>query len=358
MPEKQVVDESREDLRPGALRAALVLPLGEGRPFPAAGPGRLAAVRHGHSSAERDRAPPHRPRVRPDGRGHPGPLEADARSPGALAARHRPRRYRDPDGRRARAREGGRPARRPRPRGLHRAGLGVAPRVRRHDPRAAAEAGLLARLEPAALHDGPRPLPGGPPRLRAPLRGRTDLPGTLRRELVPALRDRRLGPRGRAPRDERDPLSRAVRRRRRARRGRRRDDAARDDARRHRPRDPSRRRAHGGAARAPRGPADHGPRDPDHRGPDPRRSGVRHGHRQGDAGARRQRLRLGPAPRAAVGRRHRRKREDDRRKRGSTPDSTASRRASASSPVSRRRGGSSRPSRTATTSATASVATR
>ena len=140
-------------------------------------------------------------------------------------------------------------------------------------------------------------------------RGRPDLPGPLRRELVPALRDRRLGPRGRAPRDERDALQDPLRRRRRARRGRRRDDAARDDARRHGPRDPPRRPAHGGAARADGDPADRGPRDPDHRGPDPRRSRVRHRHRQGHARARRQRLRLGPAPRSAVGRRHRRRTE-------------------------------------------------
>ena len=292
MPEKQSRGQSREDLRPGALRGALVLPLGEGRPFPAAGPGRLAAVRHGHSSAERDRAPPHRPRVRPDDRGHPGALEADAWSPGPLAARHRPRRHRDPDGRRARAREGGRPAPRPRPRELHRAGLGVAARVRRHDPRAASEARVLARLEPAALHDGPRPLPGGPPRLRAALRGRTHLPGTLRRQLVPALRDRRLGPRGRAPRDERDALPRPVRRRRRARAGRvvattRPETMLGDTALAIHPDDPRTAALRGQT----RDPADHEPRDPDRRGPDPRRPGVRHRRRQGDAGARCQRLR-------------------------------------------------------------------
>ena len=75
----------------------------------------------------------------------------------------------------------------------------------------------------------------------------------------------------------------------------RRDDAARDDARRHRAGDPSRRPAHRGAAREDGDPADHEPRDPDRRGPDPRRPGVRDRRREGDAGPRRQRLRVGAA---------------------------------------------------------------
>ena len=86
--------------------------------------------------------------LRPDDRGHPRALAADARAPRALAAGHRPRRHRDADGGRAAARQGRDPAPRPRPREVHRARLGVAPRIRRHDPRPAAPPRLLARLEP------------------------------------------------------------------------------------------------------------------------------------------------------------------------------------------------------------------
>ena len=159
----------REDLRSGRLRSALVCPLGEGWPLPAVGPGGRAALRDGHPSAQRHRAAPHRARVRPDGRGHPRPLEAHARPPRALGARHRPRGHRDPDGRRAPAREGRDGPALARTREVHRARLGLAPRVRRRDPRAAAPARVLARLEPAPLHDGRGSLARGAARLRAAL---------------------------------------------------------------------------------------------------------------------------------------------------------------------------------------------
>src|SRR5215470_5972559 len=70
----------------------------------------------------------------------------------------------------------------------------------------------LARLEPPALHDGSRPLPRGPPRLRAPLPGRPDLQGAIRRQLVSRLRHRRLGPRGGGEGDARHALPDPVRR--------------------------------------------------------------------------------------------------------------------------------------------------
>ena len=205
----------------------------EGR-FQPGGSSGLAAVRHGHPAAQRHGAAAHRPRLRPHGRGHPGPLAADAGAPRAVAAGDRPRGHRDADGRRAPAREGWGPAARSRPREVHRARVGVAPRIRRHDPRPAAPARLLARLEPPALHDGRGSLARRAARVRAALPGRPDLPRPVRRELVPALRDGRVRSRGRVPRDGRRDLQDPLRRGRRRGRSGRRHDAPGDHARRHR----------------------------------------------------------------------------------------------------------------------------
>src|SRR5262252_8027076 len=97
-----------------------------------------------------------------------------------------------------------------------------------HDPVAAETPGLLPRLDAGAVHDGPGSLPGGPARLRTPLRGRAHLQGPLRRQLVSGLSHGRLGPRGRGQEDERNALQDPLRRPGRPGRRGRGDHPARD----------------------------------------------------------------------------------------------------------------------------------
>ena len=187
-----------------------------------------------------------------------------------------------------------------RPRGVRRARLGVAGAHRRPDPRAAQAARLLARLGADHLHDGSAVLGGGPRGVRAPARGGPDLPRAAAHQLVPVVPDGALRPGGRLRRGD---AGRAVRVRlsagRRLGRGGGRDDAPRDDAGRHRGRRaPGRSALQGedrqdGAAPARRAGV------PDHRRRDPGRPEVRHRRRQGDAGARSERLRDRPAPQPA-----------------------------------------------------------
>ena len=98
---------------------------------------------------------------------------------GALAARHRPCRHRDPDGGRAPARA---PAAteppRDRPRGVRRRVWEWKARVGRHASPADAAAGRLCRLEPRALHHGRGPEPRRAPGLRRPPPGGPDLQAT------------------------------------------------------------------------------------------------------------------------------------------------------------------------------------
>ena len=253
-----------------------------------------------HAAAERHRQPPHGPRARPHphGRADPAPPHAGLR--GAVAARHGPRRHRHPERGRARARRRGQVPPRPGPRGVRRAGLGVEGRVRRQDPRPDAAPRRRRRLDPRAVHHGRGPVQGRPDDLQAAVRGRPDLPRRADHQLVPALPHRAVGHRGRAlrrrGRARLDPL------RRRRPLDRRGHHPRRDDARRHRGRRPPGRRAvpapgrHRGRAAADR------PADPDRRRR-ARRPGVRHRRGQGHPGARPERLRDRPAPRAADARR-------------------------------------------------------
>ena len=79
-----------------------------------------------HPAAERHRLAPHGPRAQQHAPGHPRPLRAHARPRRALAAGHRPRRHRHPDGGRAPddGAAGAEPPR-DRPREIPREGLGV-----------------------------------------------------------------------------------------------------------------------------------------------------------------------------------------------------------------------------------------
>ena len=150
--------------------------LGGRGPFPAGRSVRFPPVRDGHPAAERDRTPPYRPRLRPDARGHPRALEADAAASRALGPRHRPCRDRDPDGDRARAREA-----RDRPAATWAArssssgsGRGSATpkdtiqsQIRR--------LGALARLDARALHARPGPLARRAARVRDAVSRGSDL---------------------------------------------------------------------------------------------------------------------------------------------------------------------------------------
>ena len=82
--------------------------------------------------------------------------------------------------------------------------------LRRRDHGPAPPARRLARLPARAVHDGRGLRARGPQVLRPPLRPRPPLPREPDRQLVPALRERDLRPRGQPPRRERhavhDPL--------------------------------------------------------------------------------------------------------------------------------------------------------
>ncbi len=88
----------------------------------------------------------------------------------------------------------------PRPRGVRRARLGVAPRVRRQDHVPVPPDRRLARLPPRAVHDGRGVRPRGDALLRPPLGEGLDLPGEPDRQLVPVPPDLALRPRARARR--------------------------------------------------------------------------------------------------------------------------------------------------------------
>ena len=110
-------------LQAGRRRGALAADLG-GR-GPLRGRARLGAavVRHRGPAAERDGRAAHGARAERVDPGSPHPLPPHARLLDALAAGLRPRGHRDPERRRARAREGGADAPRPRPGGVPRANV-------------------------------------------------------------------------------------------------------------------------------------------------------------------------------------------------------------------------------------------
>ena len=311
--------------------------------------------------AERDGPAPHRARVRPDDRGHPGPLEEDERPPGPLASGHRPRRHRDPDGGRAAS-------------SRSRASTGRTSAARSSSSASGRGGGSPAtRSSPSSARSAARSTGR---RLRFTLDA--DLSRAVRHAFVLLYRDGLIY-KGRyvvnwcprcetavsdlevvAQEDEGDALPRSATTCPGVPEGRgRRDDAPGDDARRHGAGDPSRRPAQRGAAREDGRSCRSSDREiAGRRGRDPRRPRVRDRGREGDAGPRRQRLRVGAAARPAGRRRHRRGREDDRRGggvRGPRPLRGAQardRRAPGGRGTARRRR-----SPTATTSAPASAAT-
>ena len=149
------------------------------------------AVRRRAPAAQRHRRAAHGPRAPARDRRHGHPHEADAGLQHALPARLRPRGHLDAERRRERARQRGHVAPGARPRGVRRARVGVAARVRRQDPGPVPPHGRVARLPPHALHDGRRVHPRRDALLRASLPARLDLPREPDHQLVPVITRRR-----------------------------------------------------------------------------------------------------------------------------------------------------------------------
>ncbi len=249
-------------------------------------------VRHLRPAAERDGRAPHGARPQRVDPGRARALAPDARLRHALAAGLRPRGDLDAERRREAAGRGRHLAAGGRPRRVPRADVELARRDRPHDHGAVPAPRRVARLLARAVHDGRRVRRGGDDVLRPALGGRLDLPREPDRQLVPPSPDGDLRPRGRARRDGRHALPRAlpVRRRRRRRRDHHRDGAAVDDPRRRRRRGAPRRRAVPGCRRTRgRRPGRRAPRAGDRRRAG--RSGVRHRRSQDHAGSRPDRLR-------------------------------------------------------------------
>ena len=252
----------------------------QGRP---AGARRGGALLHRHPAAERHRLAAHGPRAQQHAAGRAVPLRAHARPRRAVAAGHRPRRHRHPDGGRAPAdgAAGAEPARHG-PRGVPRAGLGVEGSSRggtivsqlkrlgascdwsreRFTMDEGLSRGRRARCSSTLYRDGP------------------DLQGQAAGQLGPEAPDRDLRPRGRAGRGQGQPLALRLSAGRRARdrviavATTRPETMLGDTARRR----ASRRRALQGPGRQARAPAAGRPPHPDRRRramPTPRRAPAR-----------------------------------------------------------------------------------
>ncbi len=259
---------------------------------------RAARLFPAHPAAERHRIAPHGARAHLDDRGRAGPLPPHARLQHALAAGHRSRRHRHPDGRRAPAQARGQEPPRPRARGVRRAGLGVEGPERRAHRAAAAGAGHQRRLAPQQVHDGSGPHPRGARGLRPALPGGADLPRHPPHPLGLRGADRPLQPRGRERAGQRRALRVRLRGGGRRRGDRGRHHPPRDHARRHRGGRPPRRPALRAPARQIRPPPLRRSPHPHRHRRRPRRPQVRHRRGEGDARARLQRLRHRQAPQA------------------------------------------------------------
>ena len=167
-------------------------------------------LRHLRAAAERHRRSPPRPCAERLDPGRPHPLAPHAGLPHALAARLRPRGNLDAERRREAAGRRRADAPRPRPRGVHRAHVGVAREDGADDHGPVPAARRVARLQPRAVHARRRVLAGRDGVLRAALEPRLDLPRQPDRQLVPVPPDRDLRPRGRARRDGRRAHLRAL----------------------------------------------------------------------------------------------------------------------------------------------------
>ena len=116
-----------------------------------------ARVFHRHSAAERHRRAHAGPRPQQHDPGHPRPQGAHGRQGSSLAARHRSRRHRHADGRRAHVEKIRRnqASRRPGPRKISGTRLAMEGKTRRHHHPAIEKARRVVRLDARTVHDGP-----------------------------------------------------------------------------------------------------------------------------------------------------------------------------------------------------------
>ncbi len=218
---------------------------------------------HHAAAAERHRHAAHGPRLPAHAHGRAHALASHARLCRAVAAGHRSRRHRHPDGGGAPARGGGQTPSRPRARQIRRARLAVEGGVRQHDHPPDAPPRHLGRLVARPVHHGSGPVARGHRRVRAPARRRPDLSRQAPRQLGPGAADRRLGPGSAVRRRERQPLAHPLPASRRATGARRRrHHASRDLVRRYRRGREPRRRALPRADRQATAAAAHRPQHP------------------------------------------------------------------------------------------------
>ena len=193
------------------------------------------ALLHHDAAAERHRHAAHGPRLPAHAHGRAHPLAPHARRRHAVAAGHRPRRHRHADGGRA-------PARRARASSASTSAArhsSSASGSGRSSPAAPSRAqmrrlGDLGRLVARHVHHGPGPVARGHRSVRAPARGRPDLPRQAPGELGPGAADRGLRSRSAVARKRTAALAPALSARGRQRPRRRRHHAPGDHARRHR----------------------------------------------------------------------------------------------------------------------------
>ena len=308
-----------KNYQPADIEGRMSLVWEDARAFSAGRPDRrdAKALHHRDPAAERDGLAAYGPRAQQHAAGRALPLRAHARPRRAVAARHRSRRHRHPDGGRA-AIDGAPAAGPPRhgTRKVPRTRLAMEGRERRHHRQPVEAARRLLRLVARTFHDGRGSVARRREGVRpAPSRG-ADLQGQAAGQLGPEAAHRDLRSRSAADRGQGHSLVSAL-----SDRGqdlqprgslelhRGRDHAARDHARRHRRRGESGGRALPASGRQARDPAAGRPQDSDRRRRLFRsREGL--GRGEGDAGARLQRLRDRQAPQPAADQRARPGRRD------------------------------------------------
>ena len=199
---------------PRRHRAAHLRALGNQRLVPAERP--RAALFDRHSAAERHRHAAHGARVPGHDHGRPHPLSPHARLRHPLAARHRSRRHRDPDGGRAPAERGRQEPARSRARSFvervwewkEQSGGTIARQMRRLGASVDWTRDRFT-MDPSLSEAVDRGL-------RAPARRGADLPRQAAGQLGPGAAHGALGPRGRVARRKRPPLAPAATRSRTA----------------------------------------------------------------------------------------------------------------------------------------------
>ena len=183
------------------------------RPAQRRGPCGRPRLCHPAAAAQRHRHAAHGPRLQPDHHGQPHALPPHDGLQHRLGPRHRPRRHRHANRRRAPAagtghqpsRHGPHPARSAQE--LRLPGLGVEGTQRQHHHQPDAPHGCQRRLEPRILHHGRQAQPRRHRNLCPPVRAGPDLPRQASGQLGSGAQVRRLRPRSRKRRGRRPPVA-------------------------------------------------------------------------------------------------------------------------------------------------------